>query len=52
MVTVCCYAGSSDPYVVLTLLPQWQFPDTYKKTFKTHIVKESLDPYFDKEFKM
>ena len=43
-------AGSSDPYVQLTLLPQWKYGS--KKTYKTQVEKSTLDPYFNKEFSM
>ena len=45
--------GSSDPYVQLTVLPQWKFTESNKKgPYKTQVEKETLDPYFNKEFHM
>ena len=47
------YLGSSDPYVQLTVLPQWKFTEANKKRpYKTQVEKETLDPYFNKEFQM
>ena len=42
--------GSSDPYSTLVLLPQRKFVESSKKTFRTPVIKATLDPYFDKDF--
>ena len=42
--------GFSDPYVELTLMPDWLFPDTVKKKFKTAVHEKTLDPFFNEDF--
>ena len=46
------YVGSSDPYVQVTLLPQWKYVESNKKVYKTQVMKGTLDPYFNKQFLM
>ena len=44
--------GLSDPFVELSLLPEWLFPESAKELFKTTVQKQTVDPVFNQEFKM
>ena len=47
MLCVVVYSGLSDPFVELSLLPNWLFPD---KQAKTSTKKQTVDPLFNEEF--
>ena len=42
--------GLSDPFVELHLMPKSSFKDSSEKTFKTQVLKQTLDPVFNDEF--
>lgn len=45
-------AGLSDPFVELSLLPEWQFTASAREFYKTAVHKQTLDPVFNEEFKL
>ena len=45
-------AGLSDPFVELSLLPEWQFTACAREFYKTAVHKQTLDPVFNEEFKL
>ena len=45
-------AGLSDPFVELSLLPEWLFTASAREHHKTAVHKQTLDPVFNEEFKL
>ena len=44
--------GLSDPFVQLTLMPPWVFSESSSEHFKTSVLKQTLDPFFNESFKL
>ena len=49
---VAVSVGLSDPFVELSLLPEWLFPESAREFFKTTVHKQTVDPVFNEEFRM